>query len=191
MKISVPLILFLASIAFRNFMQVALTRGKIRGRVFATLGTLFFYLTYLIALTLSLNHLFRYPGLDFFFTAGFVILWIGILMRVAGLKQLGRYYSSFIELRESQSLVTNGLFSIIRHPLHFSILMEVVGMGIISTNVFSLFPMAILLVTILLRNRNEDQKLLKHFGWEYENYRKKVPSMNILWGFIRKVKKDR
>ncbi len=191
MKISISLILFLASIAFRNITQVILTRGKTRGRVFATLGTFFFYLTYLMALYFSLSHLLRYPGFDYYFITGFAILWMGILLRVAGLKQLGKNYSSFVEIRESQKLVTSGLFSIVRHPLHLSILMEVMGMSIISTNAFSVIPAGVLMFTILLRNRNEEQKLLNHFGTEYENYRKQVPSMNFLWGLVKKVKKDR
>lgn len=190
MKASISLILFLASIAFRNIMQLILTRGKIRGKIFATLGTFFFYLTYLMALYFSLSHLLRYPGFDFYFIAGFAILWMGILLRLAGLKLLGKYYSSFVEIRESQKLVTSGLFSIVRHPLHLSILIEVTGMGIISTNAFSLIPLAILLLTISLRNRNEEQKLLNHFGAEYESYRKKVPPMNILWGLIKRMKND-
>ncbi len=189
MKINLPVILFLASIAFRNIMQVTLTRGKIRGKVFATLGTLFFYICYLLGLYLALSHLFRHPGFDSYFTAGFGIMWLGILMRVAALKQLGRYYSAFIELRESQNLVISGLFSLIRHPLHLSILLEVIGMGIISASILSFFPIIILLITILLRNRNEEQKLLKHFGVEYENYMQRVPSMNILWGLIKRLRK--
>lgn len=184
-----PFILFLISIGFRNVMQIYLTCGKVKGKVFATSGTISFYLCYLLVLYFAAIHLIRHPEHDFYFISGFLILWSGISMRLAGLKQLGKYYSSFIELRKSQKLVTGGLFSIIRHPLHFSILMEIIGMGIISTNFLSLLPITGAFITIILRNRNEEKILQEHFGKEYEAYCRTVPSMNIVRGLIKKLKK--
>ncbi|MEW5806851.1 MAG: isoprenylcysteine carboxylmethyltransferase family protein [Acidobacteriota bacterium] len=172
-------------------MQFFLTAGKIRGRVVAGAGTVSLYICYILSLILALKHLWLHGEADLFFTLGYLILLSGILLRVGGLKQLGRYYSSFVEIRVDQKLVTEGLYSLVRHPLHLSYLMEVGGMSLISTSLLSIFLFLASLITIILRNRKEEKALTEHFGSEYLTYMAATPSMNILRGIMHKIRKHK
>jgi protein-S-isoprenylcysteine O-methyltransferase Ste14 len=165
------------------------TMGKIRGKVIAASGTVSLYLSYIAALLLALWHLMPGRSFELSFLFGSIIQLSGVLLRLAGLKRLGRYYSSFVEIRESQRIVTDGIYSIIRHPLHCAFLLEIAGMGIISENLFSILPFLISWITIILRNRKEEKTMLDHFGKEYERYIEAVPSMNIALGIIKRLER--
>jgi len=89
----------------------------------------------------------------------------------------GRLWSlMFISGYKSNSLITEGPYSIVRHPLYFFSFIGAVGIGLASENVLILaliigFYLFYYPFTILA----EEQKLTEKFGQSYIEYMKKVP----------------
>jgi len=89
----------------------------------------------------------------------------------------GRLWSlMFISGYKSNSLITEGPYSIVRHPLYFFSFIGAAGIGLASENVLILaliigFYLFYYPFTILA----EEQKLTEKFGQSYIEYMKKVP----------------
>lgn len=91
----------------------------------------------------------------------------------------------------TNSLVTSGLYSIIRHVQYTG--------GILSIFMTTplLYPHWIFILLgipgitlVYLGIKREDKWLIEKYGNEYEVYMKKVPAVNIILGIIRKIKRD-
>jgi protein-S-isoprenylcysteine O-methyltransferase Ste14 len=81
-----------------------------------------------------------------------------------------------------QEVVTQGIFSKIRHPMYLSLIAMEFGMAIAWGIVWMLIPVIISSILTILTALNEEQFLLEKFGKQYEEYMKKVP-----WRMIPKV----
>jgi protein-S-isoprenylcysteine O-methyltransferase Ste14 len=106
-----------------------------------------------------------------------------IYFKLKGNVQKGKSYV------HTNSLVTSGLYSIIRHVQYTG--------GILSIFIATplLYPHWIFIVLgipgiILLCSgiRREDKLLIEKFGDEYKRYMDEVPAINIIVGIIRKIK---
>jgi protein-S-isoprenylcysteine O-methyltransferase Ste14 len=87
-------------------------------------------------------------------------------------------------------MVTGGLYSVVRHVQYTG--------GVLSIFFATpfLYPHWIFVVLAIpgiwltwLGTKREDQYLIDKFGNEYKEYMAKVPSMNLLTGICRKIKK--
>jgi len=107
---------------------------------------------------------------------------IDISFEISGLLLLsicsfGRLWSlMYISGYKSNSIITEGPYSIVRHPLYFLSFIGAVGIGLASENVLILaliigFYLFYYPFTILA----EEQKLTEKFGQSYAEYMKKVP----------------
>ncbi len=76
-----------------------------------------------------------------------------------------------------ERIITRGVYSIVRHPQYFGWFLAHVGMSILFSACYSLLFTPILIIIIYLISRKEEEELVKEFGKEYEDYRKKVPML--------------
>jgi protein-S-isoprenylcysteine O-methyltransferase Ste14 len=89
----------------------------------------------------------------------------------------GRLWSLiYISGYKSNTLITEGPYSIVRHPLYFFSFIGVLGIGLASENVLMLvliicFYLLYYPFTIL----SEESKLTNRFGEKYTEYKKRVP----------------
>ena len=81
-----------------------------------------------------------------------------------------------------QEVVTQGVFSKIRHPMYLSLMVMEFGIFIAWGIVWMLIPVIISSILTILTALREEQSLSERFGKEYEEYKKKVP-----WRMIPKV----
>jgi protein-S-isoprenylcysteine O-methyltransferase Ste14 len=89
----------------------------------------------------------------------------------------GRLWSSvYISGYKKQTLITEGPYSIVRHPLYLFSLIGTIGVGLLTKNVLILGVLFLLFVAyypfVILA---EEGKLLKAHGEEYVRYMKRVP----------------
>jgi len=90
---------------------------------------------------------------------------------------MGRLWAlMYISGNKSQEIITDGPYSIVRHPLYFFSLIGAVGIGLVSENLLILALIIIFYVvyypfTILA----EEKKLEARFGKAYLEYQRKTP----------------
>lgn len=103
--------------------------------------------------------------------------WFGLVLAVVGLiglievhRQLGRYWSAFLELQESHKLITTGLYSRVRHPMYTVIIMHLAAISLVSANWLVMALCAARIALFFERMRREEGMLRDHFGDQYRRY---------------------
>lgn len=87
-------------------------------------------------------------------------------------RELGKYFSSSLVIREGHKLVHSGPYRLVRHPMYTSYLILFIAAFLITQNwAIGLFGTAVIATLMTLRIGKEEALLLEHFGEEYENYR--------------------
>lgn len=108
--------------------------------------------------------------------------WVGLVALVASLvlfrlthKQLGRNWSVTLETRREHSLVTDGLYSWIRHPMYSSFLLAAIAQALLVPNWIA-GPIGLVAVAILvfLRLEREEGLMIETFGEEYRSYMRRT-----------------
>lgn len=83
------------------------------------------------------------------------------------------YASSVIQVEKGQTVVSTGLYSIVRHPMYSGGLIMFLFIPIALGSFWALIPFLIMPFTIIFRLLNEEKLLLKELPG-YEEYCKKV-----------------
>ncbi|UCC58799.1 MAG: isoprenylcysteine carboxylmethyltransferase family protein [Candidatus Bathyarchaeum sp.] len=81
------------------------------------------------------------------------------------------------ETHRTDRVVTTGAYSIVRHPQYFGALLAHVGISFLFSAWYSLIFTPLMVVLIYLISRKEEKELIREFGKEYEDYKKKVPML--------------
>jgi protein-S-isoprenylcysteine O-methyltransferase Ste14 len=73
------------------------------------------------------------------------------------------------------TLITDGAFAYVRHPLYLSILLAYLGFVFVAMSIVSLIPWICYVVIFDKMATYEEEDLVRMFGDKYVEYRKKVP----------------
>jgi protein-S-isoprenylcysteine O-methyltransferase Ste14 len=112
------------------------------------------------------------------FVAGIVCMVASFAIRRAAIRALGRFWSLHVEMREGHEFVTSGPFAHARHPVYFSMILEVLGFGLIVNAWITLAVVfAIFVPTLIVRVRIEERALLEKFGDAYGKYMQNTPGI--------------
>ncbi|KAL1891671.1 farnesyl cysteine-carboxyl methyltransferase [Ceratocystis pirilliformis] len=109
--------------------------------------------------------------------AGVALTLLGQTVRSLAMIQCGRSFNHLIQQSRAAEhrLVTNGIYSILRHPSYFGFYWWAVGTQLAMGNVFCLAAYVLLLWKFFAnRIPFEEHHLLQFFGEEYMNYRRRV-----------------
>lgn len=88
---------------------------------------------------------------------------------------LGRNWSATVEIKDSHTLVTAGIFRYIRHPMYAAhILWGIAQVLLIHNWLAGLASLVVIIPLYLLRIPREEQTMLKQFGEEYRQYMNKT-----------------
>jgi protein-S-isoprenylcysteine O-methyltransferase Ste14 len=121
---------------------------------------------------------FNRRGTSIVFWIGILIICLGLFLRYWSIHILGKYFSTTIELEESQKIIQKGPYKWIRHPSYSGIILFCIGYGLAVQNWLSLI-IAIFLpaIALLYRIKIEEETLVKGIGTEYEIYQKKTKKL--------------
>jgi len=121
---------------------------------------------------------FNRRGTSIIFWIGILIICFGLFLRYWSIHLLGKYFSTTIELEDSQKIIQKGPYKWIRHPSYSGIILFCIGYGLAVQNWLSLL-IAISLPTIALlyRIKIEEETLAKGLGDDYEVYQKKTKKL--------------
>ncbi len=107
-------------------------------------------------------------GLEF---VGLSILILGIVFRLIAVKQLGRFFTVAVTIRENHELFQSGLYKYLRHPSYSGSLLSFLGFGFSLNNWFSLVLVFLpTLFAMIYRISIEEKVLEAQFGEEYIEY---------------------
>ncbi len=110
--------------------------------------------------------------------AGCVCSLASFAIRRAAIRALGKFWSLHVEMREGHEFVTSGPFAYARHPVYFSMILELLGIGLILNAWFSLAAVFVIFTpTLIARVRIEERALLAQFGDAYKAYMESVPAI--------------
>jgi protein-S-isoprenylcysteine O-methyltransferase Ste14 len=84
---------------------------------------------------------------------------------------LGKNWSPTLEVREGHTLINNGVYQTIRHPMYTSIWLWCVAQALLLPNWLAGFAGLVSFgIMYVLRIGNEEQMMLEQFGDEYRAY---------------------
>jgi protein-S-isoprenylcysteine O-methyltransferase Ste14 len=135
---------------------------------------IFATLTFLLPLAWIVSPVFSfadYPLRPANFIIGTVGLLVGLWLFYQAHADLGRNWSVTLEIRDKHQLVTNGIYSLVRHPMYLALLAYSAGQMLVLPNwiVGPAYGVAMALV-FALRLRPEEQMMLEEFGDKYRTY---------------------
>jgi protein-S-isoprenylcysteine O-methyltransferase Ste14 len=115
------------------------------------------------------------PANDYTLLLGAALFVAGIGLRVWAIRILGRLFTFEIGIRSEHKIVEEGPYRYIRHPSYTGYLILLAGMGIAYASLFATLGMTGgALGFLLLRMRQEERMLIKHFGEPYREYMKRT-----------------
>jgi protein-S-isoprenylcysteine O-methyltransferase Ste14 len=116
--------------------------------------------------------------LGFWTIDGDTTRWIGIALYLVGgairlwpVFVLGHRFSGLVAIQQDHTLVTNGIYSVIRHPSYFGLLLNCLGWVLAFRAGVGVLLVVALIPLLVERIRAEEALLLTQFGSEYEAYR--------------------
>lgn len=105
---------------------------------------------------------------------GYAIYWLAILLRIAAVRALGRFYSPDVVIRTGHEVIEDGPYKWIRHPLHTALMFEMLGLWTISGVWYGGLLLLVSFLAHLIRSRREEVLLEQHLGERYRLYRSRT-----------------
>jgi len=119
--------------------------------------------------------------IGFWIIDGEAIRWLGIALYVVGgalrlwpVFVLGHRFSGLVAIQPGHTLVTEGIYGVIRHPSYLGLLVNSLGWGQAFRSGVGVLLMVALLPPLIARIRAEEALLRAQFGDVYEAYRQRT-----------------
>jgi len=114
---------------------------------------------------------------DFWTIDGDVTRWLGVALYAVGgalriwpVYVLGNRFSGLVAIQPGHTLVTDGIYGVIRHPSYLGLLTNAIGWSLAFRSGVGLLLTLLILVPLLARIRAEERLLREQFGDEYTAY---------------------
>jgi protein-S-isoprenylcysteine O-methyltransferase Ste14 len=112
---------------------------------------------------------------SYLFTAGILLMLIGIAFRWYAIRVLGRHFTVLVAVQQGHRIVETGPYRLLRHPSYSGSILTVLGYGLVFTNWLSLLlAVSFPLLAYWYRMGVEEQVLLAALGEDYRAYMKRT-----------------
>jgi protein-S-isoprenylcysteine O-methyltransferase Ste14 len=115
---------------------------------------------------------------DFWTLDGDAVRWLGVVLFAAGgalriwpVFVLGRRFSGLVAIQPGHTLVTSGIYGVIRHPSYLGLLVGSLGWALAFRSALGVLLTALLIPPLVARIAAEERLLRTQFGDEYDAYR--------------------
>jgi protein-S-isoprenylcysteine O-methyltransferase Ste14 len=115
---------------------------------------------------------------EFWTIDGDAVRWLGVALFAAGgalrlwpVFVLGNRFSGLVAIQPGHTLVTSGVYSVIRHPSYLGLLVNSLGWGLAFRAGVGVLLAALFIPPLLARIDAEERLLNAQFGAEYDAYR--------------------
>ncbi len=115
---------------------------------------------------------------EFWTFDGDALRWLGVVLFAAGgalriwpVFVLGRRFSGLVAIQPGHTLVTSGIYGVIRNPSYLGLLVNSLGWGLAFRSTVGVLLTALLIPPLVARMHAEERLLRSQFGAEYDAYR--------------------
>lgn len=112
---------------------------------------------------------------------GDTMRWIGVVLFAAGgalrlwpVFVLGNRFSGLVAIQPGHTLVTTGIYAVIRHPSYLGFMISSLGWVLAFRSGVGVVLTALMIPPLMARIRAEEALLRAEFGKEYEAYRERT-----------------
>ncbi len=138
---------------------------------------IYLWMAVVFTITISVYISAAYPTLvlcnDKIKLIGLIIIVLGVIFRFIAIKQLGRFFTVNVTIRNDHQLIQSGLYKYLRHPSYCGSLISFLGFGISLNNwlsiIFIIIPYSL---AVMYRIKVEEKVLTEQFGKQYLDYKK-------------------
>jgi protein-S-isoprenylcysteine O-methyltransferase Ste14 len=102
---------------------------------------------------------------------GVVLFSVGGVLRLWPVYVLGHRFSGLVAIQPGHTLVTSGMYGIIRHPSYLGLLLNLLGWVLVFRSSVGVLLTVVTVVPLLARINAEERLLRSQFGEEYDAYR--------------------
>jgi protein-S-isoprenylcysteine O-methyltransferase Ste14 len=132
-------------------------------------------LGYVLSFAIGATKIGRVYYWNTFFAIGFVLITLGLIIRIQSILTLKQYFTYTVSKVEGQKLIETGLYKVIRHPGYLGQLIIFIGISISLSNWMSILAMMIpIAFGYGYRIKVEERFLLEQLGENYLNYQKRT-----------------
>jgi len=103
-----------------------------------------------------------------------LLLMPGAWLGIKGVKEITLKVA---ETHRADRVLTSGVYSVVRHPQYLGGLLSHLGITFLLSALYSLLVTPLIIGLVYLISRKEEEELVREFGKEYEEYRKRVPML--------------
>jgi len=121
---------------------------------------------------------------EFWIIDGDAVRWLGVVLFVAGgalrlwpVVVLGPRFSGLVAIQPGHTLVTTGLYGIIRHPSYLGLLVNSLGWALAFRSGVGVLLTVLTVPPLLARINSEERLLRSQFGAAYDAYRIRTSRM--------------
>ena len=114
---------------------------------------------------------------EFWTFDGDTVRWIGVVLFLAGgglrmwpVFVLGRRFSGLVAIQPGHTLVTDGVYGVIRNPSYLGLLANSLGWGLAFRSGVGVLITVLLIPPLIVRIRAEERLLRTEFNGEYDAY---------------------
>ena len=114
---------------------------------------------------------------DFWTIDGDAVRWLGVVLFAAGgalriwpVFVLGHRFSGLVAIQPGHTLVTRGIYGVIRHPSYLGLLVNALGWALAFRSGIGLLLIVPMILPIVARINAEEALLRSQFGDEYDAY---------------------
>lgn len=112
-----------------------------------------------------------YPLISWLNITGIVVYILSLYLFWKSHHDLGKNWSPTLEIREQHTLIIDGIYKKIRHPMYTSIWLWCIAQALLLPNYIAGFSGIISFALLyFLRVDNEEKMMLEQFGEDYERY---------------------
>ncbi len=111
-------------------------------------------------------------GIALYLGSGLILA--GMIIRFTAVWSLGKFFTVNLGIQDDHRLIMTGLYKYVRHPSYSGSLLSFTGFCLSLNNWLSLLIIMIpVIATFINRINIEEKLLLRQFGSEYEEYKRK------------------
>jgi protein-S-isoprenylcysteine O-methyltransferase Ste14 len=122
--------------------------------------------------------------IDFWTIDGDIVRWIGVALfaiggalRIWPVFVLGHRFSGLVAIQPGHTLVTTGVYGVIRHPSYLGLLVNALGWALAFRSGIGVLLVALIAIPLVARMNAEDALLRSQFGGEYDAYSARTSRM--------------